>query len=183
MTAANADSAVASFDRLPDLEAAQFLETCCGSSAWVSGMIARRPFGTLHRVLLEADELWWSLAPDDWREAFAHHPRIGERAADVPQGEIARRWSADEQRGASLAGHDVRAALAKGNAEYERRFGYIYLVCATGRSADEMLAFLHERMHNDPATELRVAATEQATITRLRLVKLFGGEPSAPGVA
>lgn len=183
MTRSSADAAVASFDRLPDVEAAQFLETCCGSSAWVSGMVARRPFGTLHRVLVEGDELWWALSPDDWLEAFSHHPRIGERTAGVPQGEVARRWSADEQRGASLAGEDVRAALAEGNAAYERRFGYIYLVCATGRSADEMLAFLRERMHNDPATELRVAAGEQAKITRRRLVKLFGGESSTPDVA
>jgi len=168
-------SAVAAFDALPEHEAAMLLETCCGSTAWISGMTVRRPFGTLVVLLQSADELWWSLGPDDWREAFDHHPRIGEQAAAVPQSEQARGWSSEEQGGASVAGAHVRAALAAGNREYERRFGHIYLVCATGKSADELLATLETRLTNDPATELRVAAAEQAKITRLRLQKLFGG--------
>jgi OHCU decarboxylase len=136
-------------------------------------MLAHRPFGTLARVLNEAEEIWWSLGPDDWREAFDHHPRIGEQASAAPQGVVAKTWSADEQHGAATAGEDTRQALAEGNREYERRFGHIYLVCATGKSAQEMLALLRQRLRNDPATELRVAAREQAKITRLRLEKLF----------
>ena len=165
---------VASFDALPAHEAAALLETCCGSTAWVQGMVVRRPFGTLHVLLHTADELWWSLRPEDWREAFDHHPRIGEEAAAVPQGAQAREWSSGEQRGASMASSDVRQALVQGNRAYERRFGRIYLVCASGKSADELLAMLRSRLTNDAATELRVAAGEQAKITRLRLQKMFG---------
>jgi 2-oxo-4-hydroxy-4-carboxy-5-ureidoimidazoline decarboxylase len=171
---------VTEFDALPDHEALLLLQSCCGSHAWVQGMLAHRPFGTLVRVLNEADEIWWSLAPDDWREAFDHHPRIGERSAAAPESATARDWSADEQRGASAAGEATRQALAEGNREYERRFGHIYLVCATGKSAEEMLAVLRQRLSNDPATELRVAAGEQAKITRLRLEKLFSKSSTRP---
>jgi OHCU decarboxylase len=143
-------------------------------------MLAHRPFGTLVRVLNEAEEIWWSLGPDDWREAFGHHPRIGEQAAVAHQGAPATAWSADEQRGAATAAEDTRQALAEGNREYERRFGHIYLVCATGKSAEEMLALLRQRLSNDPATELRVAASEQAKITRLRLAKLFTSSSTQP---
>jgi 2-oxo-4-hydroxy-4-carboxy-5-ureidoimidazoline decarboxylase len=176
--AAPVSSGISAFDALPPHEAAMLLETCCGSTAWVEGMTLRRPFGTLHVLLEMADRVWWSLTPDDWREAFDHHPRIGEQTAAAAQQIRARDWSADEQRGVSAADEDVRQALAHGNREYERRFGHIYLVCATAKSAEEMLALLKQRMTNDPATELRVAAGEQAKITRLRLEKMFG--PSSP---
>jgi len=165
---------VATFDALPAYDAAPLLESCCGSRAWVQAMVERRPFGTLARTLDEADEIWWSLAPDDWREAFDHHPRIGEHSAATPQGAVARAWSADEQRGTAVSTDGTRQALADGNREYERRFGYIYIVCATGKSAEEMLVLLHARLSNDPETELRVAAGEQAKITQLRLEKMFG---------
>jgi OHCU decarboxylase len=166
--------AIASFDALPDMEAAPFLESCCGSRAWVQAMIERRPFRTLTRALDEADAIWWSLTPDDWREAFDHHPRIGERSAAAEQSSTARAWSADEQRGAASVPAETRQALAEGNRAYAQKFGHIFLVYATGKSADEMLALLRQRMQNDPVTELRVAAGEQAKITRLRLEKLFG---------
>jgi 2-oxo-4-hydroxy-4-carboxy-5-ureidoimidazoline decarboxylase len=172
--AVSASSGIAAFDALPPHEAAVLLEMCCGSSAWVEEMTLRRPFGTLHVLLETADRVWWLLTPDDWREAFDHHPRIGEQTASATQSTQAREWSADEQRGASAAEEDVRQALADGNREYERRFGHIYLVCATGKSAEEMLALLRQRMTNDPATELRIAAGEQAKITQLRLEKMFG---------
>ena len=165
---------VAAFDALPQPDAAPLLESCCGSHAWVQAMLERRPFRSLVRILDEADEIWWSLAPDDWREAFDHHPRIGEQSAAAPQAAVARAWSADEQRGAAASSDATRQALAEGNREYEQRFGHIYLVCATGKSAEEMLALLRARLGNDPVTELRVAAMEQAKITRLRLEKMFG---------
>jgi OHCU decarboxylase len=154
-------------------EAAAELLTCCGSRRWAREMALRRPFASVDRLLAMADEVWWALDPADWDEAFAAHPRIGERKAAPAQGERAAAWSRDEQSGAASAGEDVAAALAKGNAEYERRFGRIYIVCATGKSAAEMLAILRERLSNDPATELRAAAGEQAKITRLRLIKLL----------
>jgi 2-oxo-4-hydroxy-4-carboxy-5-ureidoimidazoline decarboxylase len=164
---------VPELDAMPAREAAPLFASCCGSGAWVERMLARRPFGSVDALLAAADEVWGALAPDEWLEAFAHHPRIGERQAAAAQGATARGWSAEEQRGATAAADDVKAALAEGNREYERRFGHIYLVCATGKSAPEMLALLRERLTNDPATELRVAAAEQAKITRLRLRKLL----------
>jgi len=174
----DADAAVAAFDALPPHEAAPMLQACCGSTAWVNGMVERRPFATLPLVLETGERLWWSLSADDWREAFDHHPRIGETNAAVAQSETARGWSAGEQRDATMAPTEVRRALAEGNREYERRFGQIYLVFATGKTAEEMLALLRARLDNDPETELRVAAGEQAKITRLRLTKMFGGDLS-----
>lgn len=179
MTAAGSIS-LAELDGLPPERAAPLLASCCGSAAWVRGMLARRPFASLANALTAAEEVWWSLGPADWREAFAHHPRIGERTAAAAQNSRARGWSADEQSGASDSDDAVREALAEGNREYERRFDHIYLVCATGKSAADMLAILRERLANDPATELRIAAGEQAKITALRLRKLLG-EPSTDG--
>ena len=165
---------VAAFDALPEYDAAPLLESCCGSHAWIQAMLERRPFRSLARILDEADEIWWSLSPEDWREAFDHHPRIGDQSAAAPQAAVARAWSADEQRGIAQSSEGTRQALADGNRQYERKFGHIYLVCAAGKSAQEMLALLRSRLSNDPATELQVAAGEQAKITRLRLEKLFG---------
>jgi 2-oxo-4-hydroxy-4-carboxy-5-ureidoimidazoline decarboxylase len=138
-------------------------------------MMASRPFGDTGTLLRRADEIWWSLGPDDWREAFAHHPRIGERKAAIAQEARALEWSAGEQRGVADASLDERSAIAEANREYERRFGHIYLVSAAGKSADELLELLRARLENDPVTELAVAAGEQAKITRLRLLKLTEG--------
>jgi len=137
-------------------------------------MLGRRPFGDVAGVLRAADEVWSSLGPADWHEAFAHHPRIGERAAAVEQDARAQGWSAGEQRGVADADAGLRAAIAEGNREYERRFGHIYLVSAAGKTADELLATLRGRLSSDPDTELHVAAAEQAKITRLRLLALLG---------
>jgi 2-oxo-4-hydroxy-4-carboxy-5-ureidoimidazoline decarboxylase len=113
------------------------------------------------------------LDPADWREAFSHHPRIGERKSAVPQSERGSAWAAGEQAGVERAHGDVRDALAAANREYERRFGYIYIVFATGKSAEDMLALARQRLSNDPDVELRAAAEEQRKITRLRLDKLL----------
>ncbi|MGK2934891.1 MAG: 2-oxo-4-hydroxy-4-carboxy-5-ureidoimidazoline decarboxylase [Gemmatimonadaceae bacterium] len=172
-------STVAELDVMPPERAAQLLGDCCGSTRWVSAMVARRPFGSMERLLSAADEAWRSLGPDDWREAFSHHPRIGERQGARPQSERGAAWAAGEQAGVGDAGDDVRQALANANREYERRFGYIYIVCATGRTADELFATVTERLRNDPDTELSVAAEEQRRITRLRLEKLLGQQGDA----
>jgi len=164
---------VSEFDDLPAAPAAELLRPCCGASRWVAEMVARRPFGTLGELLAASDEVWWSLAPADWREAFAHHPRIGERSAAVAQDARGAAWSAGEQARVDDASHDVRAELAEANRAYEARFGHIYVVCAAGRSADELLSVARARLDNDAETELRVAAEEQRRITRLRLEKLF----------
>lgn len=172
---------VEALDALSPDAAAEQLRSCCGSSEWVRRMVARRPFGSVAGLLAAAGEEWWALAPSDWFEAFAHHPRIGERAAAVAPDARARAWSAGEQRGAAQATDSVRDALAAGNREYERRFGHIYLVRAAGRDAEELLAILRSRLTNDSATELRVAAAEQAAITRLRLDQLLAsfGPPAS----
>ena len=136
-------------------------------------MIARRPFFNVASVLRAADDVWMSLGPSDWREAFAHHPRIGERAAAVAQSQAEAAWSAAEQSAARSADASIRAELAAVNAAYEARFGHIYIVCATGKSLDELLAIARERLTNAPQHELEIAAGEQHKITRLRLRRLF----------
>lgn len=167
-------------DRLNGLSPAEAegeLLACCGSRAWACEMIRRRPFSDVARLLDVADEVWWKLDEADWREAFRSHPRIGERKAQTPQAERNERWSAKEQSGMDAAAEAIRQDIADGNRAYEDRFGYIFIVCATGRSAEEMLSLLRERLSHDPPSEIRVAAGEQAKITRLRLQKVLAPEP------
>jgi allantoicase len=138
---------------------------CCGSQAWAEAMAARRPFGSRDELMRHADEVWASLGADDHLEAFGAHPRIGERSAA--------RWSRQEQAGVDDSQQATRDALVAGNHAYEERFGHVFLVNATGKSAEQMLAALEERLGNDPVTELTVAAEEQRQITHLRLDKLL----------
>lgn len=136
-------------------------------------MTSVRPFNSLEDLLAKADSVWRSLSEADWLEAFRAHPKIGEQKAAAAQSEQARNWAKREQSGIESAAAETRAALAKGNQEYEKRFGFIFIVCATGKSSEEMLAILKRRLQNDPETELPVAAEEQRKITRLRLEKLL----------
>lgn len=136
-------------------------------------MLARRPFFNVASVLRAADDVWMSLGPADWHEAFAHHPRIGEHMPAVAQSQTAAAWSSAEQSAASSADVETRAELAAANAAYETRFGHIYIVCAAGKSAEELLAMARERLTNEPRHELEIAAAEQHKITRLRLRRLF----------
>jgi OHCU decarboxylase len=163
---------VAELDAMPESQAKRLLADCCGASRWVAEMAARRPFSSRAAVLSAADEIWQSLTPGDWREAFSHHPRIGERKGELAQSDRGSGWAAAEQSGVERSDENVRLALAAANREYEQRFGYIYIVFATGKSAEEMLALAHKRLRNDPDVELRIAAEEQRKITRLRLDKL-----------
>ena len=139
-------------------------------------MVARRPFKSRRAVDSAADEIWQSLEASDWLEAFASHPRIGERSSGAAQGERGSVWAAGEQSGVNEARQDVREELAAANRTYEERFGHIYIVCATGKTAEEMLALARERLRNLPDDELKVAAEEQRKITRLRLHKLLDKE-------
>ncbi len=164
---------IAELNKLPADQARGLLVDCCGSSKWVNEMIARRPFKSRDAVLKSADETLDILEREDWLEAFSHHPRIGEKSGDKPQGERGSAWSSTEQSGIDPSAANVQEQIAAANAEYERRFGYIYIVCASGRSADEMLTIARERLKNDPEKELKVAAKEQRKITRLRLEKLL----------
>ena len=157
---------------LPD-RALDAFRSCCGASRWMMGMVAGIPYSSRDAVFAAADAVWAKLEPDDWREAFTHHPRIGERLRVAKQESQAAQWSADEQQNVSNAAAAVRAELDAVNREYEARFGFIYIVCASDRSAEELLAFARERMQNSLETELRVAAEEQRKITKLRLEKLL----------
>jgi OHCU decarboxylase len=163
----------AELNAMPESEAGKLLKECCGASRWVSTMLSRRPFASRDAVFSAADEIWRSLGPSDWLEAFSHHPRIGEQSSAMPQTRTGSQWAASEQAGMQRANDQARDALAAANRAYEARFGYIYIVCATGKSADEMLSLARQRLRNDPDTELGVAAEEQRKITHLRLEKLL----------
>jgi OHCU decarboxylase len=158
---------------MPAAEAHAALLQCCGAERWAEQMTARRPFVNAESVYVNADKLWGELSDRERLEAFAAHPRIGERHATAG-GEAPARWSAEEQSRAASADADTLAQLAVVNGEYEARFGHVYLVFATGRSAAELLADARSRMKNDARTELAVAAEEHRRITRLRLARLLG---------
>jgi len=162
-------------DAMDEADARAALTRCCGAARWVEGMLARRPFGDDAALHCAADEVWAAMGRSDVLEAFSHHPRIGAdidalRARFGSKGDL--QWSSGEQAGLSEADEDTLRALRDGNLAYEERFGFIFIVCASGKSAAEMLALLRSRLHNDPDDELRIAAAEQAKITHLRLEKL-----------
>jgi OHCU decarboxylase len=146
---------------------------CCGSERWAERMAAARPFDDINSMLESADKIWWELDAKDWLEAFSHHPKIGEKKAAVVQSVEAARWSEQEQSAARTVEEETRAELLALNRAYEERFGFIFIVCATGKTGEEMLSLLRERLHNDKDTELRIAAEEQRRITHLRLRKLL----------
>lgn len=145
------------------------LSRACGAHRWVERMVALRPFGSDAALLRAAREAWFALGEADWLEAFSHHPRIGDRAALAARFPATHDLSAQEQSAVAAAHADVIDALAAGNDAYYARFGFIFIVCATGKGAEEMLALLRDRLPNDRATELKIAAEEQAKITALRL--------------
>jgi 2-oxo-4-hydroxy-4-carboxy-5-ureidoimidazoline decarboxylase len=156
---------------LPAAEAEAALLECCASPGWAAEVAAGRPYGSVERLLMSAEDAWWAQHPDEWLQAFAAHPRIGERREGDDRHSA---WSRTEQSGAVGAGQATLDALAACNATYEERFGRVYLVFASGKTADEMLALCRERLGNDPTDELIVAAGEQARITALRLRRLVG---------
>jgi 2-oxo-4-hydroxy-4-carboxy-5-ureidoimidazoline decarboxylase len=164
---------------LPDLNAlppsarAEALATCCGATAWVAALNQQFPFDSPAALYEAADRIWYNLGEADWREAFTHHPKIGDVNALKEKFATTATWAAGEQGAVRQASQDTLKALAAGNDAYERKFGYIFIVCATGKSADEMLALLQARLPNEPQQEIHVAMGEQAKITRLRLEKLL----------
>ncbi|HUG74146.1 MAG TPA: 2-oxo-4-hydroxy-4-carboxy-5-ureidoimidazoline decarboxylase [Acidimicrobiia bacterium] len=148
---------------------AAFLD-CCASTVWAEVMTEGRPYQDLAHLLADAEEQWWELTWVEWVKAFASHPKVGERRAGT---DTHTTWSRDEQSGVGDDG-GLAAALAEANKAYEDRFGYTFIVFASGKTGEEMLALCRERLGNDDLTELRVAATEQARITNLRLRKMLG---------
>jgi OHCU decarboxylase len=154
------------FNGLSEAAAAGELLAVCHSRRWAGRVAAGRPYADLGALQAAADEIWMALEPADWLEALEAHPRIGE------SGGRSAAWSRQEQAGVGGVDPDVQERLAAGNAEYERRFGHVFLISAAGRDAGEILDALQARLGNDPETELRVAADEHRRITRLRLEKL-----------
>jgi 2-oxo-4-hydroxy-4-carboxy-5-ureidoimidazoline decarboxylase len=161
------------FNTLTPDDAREQLGRCCGATRWVEAMVQRRPFRSAGDLFEAADQIWYNLSPGDWREAFSHHPKIGDLESLKRKFASTRQWSAGEQSGVDGAPEEVLQALAAGNKEYERKFGYIFIVCATGKTAAEMLSLLQERLGNDPETEILTAMREQSKITRIRLEKLL----------
>jgi 2-oxo-4-hydroxy-4-carboxy-5-ureidoimidazoline decarboxylase len=177
---------LARWNFLPAAAAVSEILPCCGSRAWADEMVARRPLPDEAALLAAADETWRSLAESDWLEAFRSHPRIGEskigesKIGELKTGESqapkavlpqSAAWSEQEQRGVADAGDSVKSALAEGNQEYERRFSRIFIVCATGKSPEEILKILQRRLKNDERTELHEATEQQRQITQIRLRK------------
>jgi OHCU decarboxylase len=177
---------LADLNALDDGAAVGAFLRCCGSSRWARQMSAGRPFADAAAMAAAADRIGSTLEPADWLEAFAAHPRIGAggagqageagRAGRAGRGERAG-WAEQEQASVALAAEETLRRLADANHAYETRFGYIFIVCATGKTADEMLALLESRLRHDAGDELRIAAEEQRKITRLRLTKLLEQEP------
>ena len=151
----------------------EFLK-CCGSTRWAAMLTERRPFANLDQLLVQASHVWWALDQTDWLEAFRSHPKIGEKKAAASVAAESQQWSAQEQQGVARASDEAVEKLARLNRAYEEKFGFIFIVCATGKSTDEILALLETRLENEPAAELRNAAGEQAKITDLRLRRLLG---------
>jgi OHCU decarboxylase len=163
----------ATFAAWNEADEATALETmlaCCGSRRWAKAMVALRPLASVEALSEAADRVWSTMEEPDWMEAFACHPRIGERNAGHAAPKSAA-WSKQEQSSTETAAERVLAELAAGNALYEERYGFTYIVCATGRSAEEMLAILKRRLTSDRDTELREAAEQQRQITQIRLGK------------
>jgi 2-oxo-4-hydroxy-4-carboxy-5-ureidoimidazoline decarboxylase len=155
----------------PELK--EVLTKCCGSSAWVKMMMTYFPVDDLVELLEDAEEKWYECNEDDWKDAFAHHPKIGDAESLPKKFTATAEWASGEQSGVNNASADTIKALAEANRLYEEKFGYIFIICATGKSAEEMLADLQVRLKNKPDEEIKIAATEQNKITKLRLEKLL----------
>ena len=136
-------------------------------------MMAYFPADSLDELLEHAEEMWYECSEDDWKEAFTYHPRIGDMESFAKKFASTATWAAGEQGGINTASAETIEALADGNKKYEEKFGYIFIVCATGKPAGEMLSVLRSRLSNSPSEEIKIAASEQNKITKLRLQKLL----------
>jgi len=146
---------------------------CCGSQRWADSILARRPYASVKDLFQTSDEIWQGLDRSDWLEAFSHHPKIGDVNSLREKFASTSTWAEGEQKGVRSADDATLNGLAEGNSDYERKFGYIFIVCATGKSAAEMLALLNARLPNGADDEMMVAMQEQNKITRIRLEKLL----------
>jgi allantoicase len=164
---------VARINRMSREEAYAELLKFCGSTSWAREVAALKPFWDVTQVVIIGHRVWSELSEEDWLEAFRAHPKIGETKTKAAVTETEKRWSEGEQQRARDASEETRDALAEANREYEERFGFIFIICASGRTAEEILAALRERITHERDTELRAAAEEQWNITELRIRKFF----------
>ena len=158
---------------IPKQQLREELTKCCGSASWVNKMLPFFPADDLVELLEDAEEQWFKCSEEDWKEAFAQHPKIGDVESLQKKFASTAQWASAEQAGVNSASQQTLEALTEANKKYEDKFGYIFIVCATGKSAEEMLGILNERLLNDPKDEIEIAADEQNTITKLRIEKLL----------
>lgn len=163
---------IAEYNNLDQTKKRALLHQCCGSEEWVIKMLAIPPAKHLADLLIDAERIWYGCNEDDWKEAFTHHPKIGDVDA-LKTKFFSDQFAEMEQSSITEANKQTLKDLAEGNHLYELKFGYIFIVCATGKSAGEMLGLLNARLHNNPKKEISVAMEEQHKITRLRLQKLY----------
>ncbi|TAH38990.1 MAG: 2-oxo-4-hydroxy-4-carboxy-5-ureidoimidazoline decarboxylase [Bacteroidetes bacterium] len=164
---------IAELNNLSEQRFFEEMQKCCGSTAWVNEMLAKRPFESLEELLNIAEKAWQNTYEKDWLEAFDHHPKIGDIKSLEKKFSSTKTLAGGEQASVQTASPKTLEALAKGNTDYENKFGFIFIVCATGKTAEEMLSILQARYPNDRNTELTIAADEQEKITLLRLKKLM----------
>lgn len=163
-----------SFNRMEKEGVAAALSKCCGATVWVNAMMEYFPFHSQKDLLQKAYDVWFHQCDEkDWLEAFTHHPKIGDIKSLEEKFASTKEWAGSEQASVQKANKHVIAALAKGNEAYEKKFGFIFIVCATGKPAEEMLGLLNDRLPNDYEQEKKIAMQEQAKITELRLQKLL----------
>jgi 2-oxo-4-hydroxy-4-carboxy-5-ureidoimidazoline decarboxylase len=168
---------LAQLNALGEMEARVEFERCCGAKLWAERMLRARPFADRAALFAAAEREFWALGEAGWREAFSHHPRIGDQGSALSKFARTASWAAQEQSGAADASNTIKAGLAEANRVYEKKFGYVFIVCATGKSAEEMFGLLTSRLENAPERELPIAVGEQLKITKLRLEKLLGDHP------
>jgi 2-oxo-4-hydroxy-4-carboxy-5-ureidoimidazoline decarboxylase len=161
------------FNILSSEEAFKEIFKCCGATNWAHAVVAKRPYSTVALLKESSDAIWNACGTEDFLEAFTHHPKIGDKKSLEKKFASTSSWASNEQSGVDSANDKVLDELAKGNTDYENKFGYIFIVCASGKSAEEMLQLLQERLPNSPEQEIVVAAGEQNKITHIRIDKLF----------
>ena len=165
------NATLAAWNAAGETEARNAMLACCGAKRWADAMVALRPIASVAALSEAADCVWSTMQEADWLEAFACHPRIGERKVSAHAGAQSAAWSRAEQAQTNSASEDVLAEIAAGNQQYEERFGFTYIVCATGKSAEEILAILKRRLASTRDAELREAAEMQRQIMQIRLGK------------
>ncbi len=161
------------FNQLSKAVASKELEKCCGASKWVNLLVEKRPFLSIEELKMASDECWQQCDTKYYLEAFSHHHKIGDRSSLEQKFASTHKWASSEQSSVLDANTNIIDQLAKGNEAYEHKFGFIFIVCATGKSAEEMLDLLTQRLTNAPEKEIQIAAAEQQKITHIRINKLL----------